>query len=287
MNQIGLRKRSNWKKLLYQNQPFPDNYVDESFLSQLKRNETVRPYKYWELVNDFSLILFHLTNLTLVILIFVSIYRFDWDSTYIVTSSSTISLIGYVLWELRLNSTNSKVLKIKSFTLVIFMFLLLSPVLKSLTRSTSSDSIWSISVILSIFNLMFHDYAINVHTPFYKPILSTNLSLSNALVLASRLNSTWQVFCFILFAIQSNTLLPLFDFSLRRYSPKLHYLLFTCLTLVVEYLMVHLTNLNAFLLWSSIQIFILLILPGYFLFLQRYKNELSGPWDIAKPIIRS
>lgn len=286
MNHIGLKKRLNWKKLLYQNQPFPDNYVDESFLSQLKRNETVRPYKYWELVNDFSLILFHLTNLTLVILIFVSIYRFDWDSTYIVASSSIITLTGYILWELRLK-VHSKVLKIKSFILVIFMFLLLSPVLKSLTRSTSSDSIWSISVILSMFNLIFHDYAMNVHMPFYKPILSTNLSLSNALVLASRLNSTWQVFCFILFAIQSNTLLPLFDFSLRRYSPVLHYLLFTGLTLVVEYLMIQLSNVNVFLLWSSIQIFILFMLPGYFLFLQRYKNELSGPWDIAKPVLRS
>lgn len=48
-----------------------------------------------------------------------------------------------------------------------------------------------------------------------------------------------------------------------------------------------LANFNLFLIYLSGQIGILFCLPGYFLFLQKYKNELQGPWDPAKPIIKT
>ena len=49
----------------------------------------------------------------------------------------------------------------------------------------------------------------------YRPIVSTNISLSNAIVLASRLSTTLDVFLFVLFAIEVNILLPLFDAKIR------------------------------------------------------------------------
>jgi len=302
------KKLTPWKKLLYLQQPYPDNYTNESFLAQLKRNTSVSKYSYWKLVDDFTLIAFHLSNLLLVILVFTGVYLQYWNSILPTLISSCCSIIGFIAWGQINNAladqkslgshpipTTSPALssgpkpKVKSFLIIIFIILLLSPVLKSLTKSTSSDSIWALSLILCLANTIFHDYGVNTSSSHYMPIISTNISLSNAIVLASRLNSTVQVFCFILFAIQINILLPLFDFSIRKHLRNKFY--HRCLVLsvsgVVYYLICTLIGFNALIVWILTQVGIAFIMPNYFLFLQKYKNELQGPWDIAKPVINS
>ncbi|CAI5755828.1 unnamed protein product [Candida verbasci] len=267
-----------WKKLLYLQQSYPDNYTDKSFLSQLKRNTTVAKYSYLKLIDDFSLIVFYITNILLVILMFIGIYVHEWDPTLSIIITSLISTIILFIFQTSIN--------LKSFILITFILLICSPILKSLTKSTSSDSIWAISFILSISNTIFHEYTNEKND--YKPITSTNISLSNAIVLASRLNSTLQVFLFILYSIQVNILLPLFDYKLRvsQYK-KLHYILFSVLITITSYLIYNLLNYMFLIYWLISIVTILLIIPYYFLSLQRYKNELQGPWDIAKPKLLS
>jgi len=266
-----------WKKLLYLQQPYPDNYTDTSFLSQLKRNTTVAKYNYGKLVADFSLIVFHLSSLFLVLLIFTGVYLYQWNLLIPLLISSVLSIMGLIV---------SQSENLKSYFVVIFMLLIVSPVLKSLTRSTSSDSIWALSFILFVANTLFHDYAMTGHE--YRPILSTNISLSNAIVLASRLNSTSQVFLFVLFAIQINILIPLFDALLRKSNYTiLHYTLFFVVFNIVNFLFYNLLGLKVLLLWWASSASILFLMPAYFLFLQKYKNELQGPWDTAKPILNS
>lgn len=302
------RKIVPWKKLLYLQQPYPDNYTNESFLAQLKRNTAVSKYSYWKLVDDFTLVAFHLSNLLLVILTFTGIYLQYWNSIWPTVISSSCSVIGYIIWDqinksININSnreshpipstspslTSGPKPRLKSFLIIIFIILFLSPVLKSLTRSTASDSIWTLSIILCLANTIFHDYAVNTSSSHYMPIISTNISLSNAIVLASRLNSTVQVFCFILFAIQVNILLPLFDFSIRKYIKNRNYHrgLVILLLGIVYYLLAVILGYRALAVWIFAQIGIAFIMPSYFLFLQKYKNELQGPWDIAKPIINT
>lgn len=297
MNSIGIQsqkasQKTAWKKLMYLKQPYPDNYTDESFLSQLKRNETVIQYSYFKLVKDFSLITFHVNNLILVIQIFVNIYYFNWNPIVFTTISSAISLLAFLVWEIKLNNFTSYTVngsKLKSFVLIIFMILILSPVLRSLTRSTSSDSIWSISFLLTIANIVFHDYAFTTNIPQYKPIISTNISLSNALFLSSRLSSTFQVFCFIFLSIQLNILLPLLYFAIRQKSSNSIYqkVVFSTVFCLNGYYLFQVYNLHLIIFWVFTQVFISFMLPAYFMFLQKYKNELLGPWDIAKPIIKS
>lgn len=58
----------------------------------------------------------------------------------------------------------SRLKTVKSALLIYFTLLGLSPILKSLTRSTSSDSIWAIATWLLIINIFFFDYGA-VYTP--------------------------------------------------------------------------------------------------------------------------
>ena len=45
-----------WRKVLWERQPFPDNYVDERFLEELRRNEGIRQYRYWAVVKEAVLV---------------------------------------------------------------------------------------------------------------------------------------------------------------------------------------------------------------------------------------
>lgn len=47
---------------------------------------------------------------------------------------------------------------IKSAVLIYCVLLGLSPILKSLTKSTTSDSIWAMTSFLTIINISFFDY---------------------------------------------------------------------------------------------------------------------------------
>ncbi|EGZ78404.1 GPI2-domain-containing protein [Neurospora tetrasperma FGSC 2509] len=218
---------------------------------------------------------------------------------------------------------------IKSAVLIYFTLLGLSPILKSLTRSTSSDSIWAISFWLLAINIFFFDYSINNNNPFTQatitnphsnqtgggtttpipaqhkfPIasLSTNAALMASTVLASRLPSTGQVFSLTLFSIEVFGLFPVFRRYARHRSFRYHVILTVLLLLgagagvgiiigapwVCECWQ---TWLKHSLLGMIVSCLIAAVAMGgcswWLIGLQKYKNEIYGPWDPARPIIIS
>lgn len=144
----------------------------------------------------------------------------------------------------------------RSACLIYFVLLGLSPILKSLTKSTSSDSIWALATWLLMINIFFFDYG-SVYTPTKTPheplspaaprrrsmevtaataapfnnsvrappfpsSLSTNASLMASTVLASRLLTSTAVFSLSLFSIQVFGLFPVFRRHLRHKSSNAH-----------------------------------------------------------------
>ncbi|GMG38594.1 unnamed protein product [Ambrosiozyma monospora] len=118
--------------------------------------------------------------------------------------------------------------------------------------------------------------------------LAKNLSLSNAIVLASRLNSNLSAFCFILFSIQVSGLFPIFNNFTRRYQYwQFHWFQFALFVLGVDYTIWKIFGVGWLLCWNFVQFLVVIAGPWYFLVLQKYKDELQGPWDPAKPIVKS
>ena len=180
----------------------------------------------------------------------------------------------------------------KSAILIYCALLGLSPILKSLTKSTASDSIWAISFWLMCINVFFFDYGGGVGANF-PASLSTNAALMASTVLASRLPSTTHVFSLTLFSIEVFGLFPVFRRYLRHISWKGH-LLVTWFLVMGAGGGVALSISNGG--WGKALLGIILgcILTGlamgicswWLIGLQRYKNEIHGPWDPARPIIR-
>ncbi|KAJ4298625.1 glycosylphosphatidylinositol anchor biosynthesis [Collariella sp. IMI 366227] len=368
----GSRRRKRFQKLLWVKQSYPDNYTDQAtFLENLQRNPRVRPYDFWPLVADSTVIVQHVCS----VIIFVETQGTGSDedirarmmrdgrasrefhpprrqdssgleqtmpnassvsisSVSNVTSaeSSTSNLLQEHTQPPRLSQpptsntpTNASGLlaptklqscsvsslsatataphtpdpnnsssityspparnsrayvrasTIKSAILIYFTLLGLSPILKSLTRSTSSDSIWAMSFWLLALNVFFFDYSGSswvgaglgsgssgiVGSSGGKkkmPVasLSTNAALMASTVLASRLPSTGQVFSLTLFSIEVFGLFPVFRQYARHRSWRYHVLL----------------TVGGAVSWWLIG-------------MQKYKNEIYGPWDPARPIIIS
>ncbi|KAK9380167.1 phosphatidylinositol N-acetylglucosaminyltransferase subunit C [Kockiozyma suomiensis] len=279
------RKRP-WRKLLWVHQPYPDNYVDVSFLSQLKRNMHVQQYSFWALSSDSTVIISHVSTVALFVCVFVVIYNFDWNPAWFAFSGSGFTLIGYFVWDYLGNNTTSRTATSKSALLIVSTLLGLSPVLKSLTQSTSSDSIWAISVWLFLLNIFFHDYSVGPRKTV-PPTLSTNLAIAAAIVLASRLSTTLSVFSFLLFSIELFGLFPIFSRWLRSYSFIGHLILTAFLIITTEIGMLRIGGLWASGIWFAAMLSAAFIAPGWLIALQKYKNEIQGPWDPAKPVLRN
>jgi len=180
----------------------------------------------------------------------------------------------------------------KSAILIYCALLGLSPILKSLTKSTSKDSIWAMSCWLMIINVFFFDYGGGVGVKF-PASLSTNAALMASTVLASRLPSTEHVFSLTLFSIEVFGLFPVFRRHLRHISWRGHVALTVLLVTGAGGGMGVVVTGGG---WAAAIVGVVLgnILTGlamggcswWLIGLQKYKNEIHGPWDPARPIIR-
>jgi len=181
---------------------------------------------------------------------------------------------------------------VKSAVLIYCAVLGLSPILKSLTKSTSSDSIWAISCWLMCINVFFFDYGGGVEAKF-PASLSTNAALMASTVLASRLTSTTHVFSLSLFSVQCFGLFPVFRRHLLHVSRSLTNLLTLVLVLGAGGGVAATVTSGS---WTATVTGCLLGLSTaglamggaswWLIGLQRWKDEIVGPWDVAKPRIR-
>ncbi|KAM3086995.1 glycosylphosphatidylinositol anchor biosynthesis [Clarireedia jacksonii] len=214
----------------------------------------------------------------------------------------------------------------KSALLIYFTLLGLSPILKSLTLSTSSDSIWAMSFLLFTINIVFFDYAApsspsSSSSDFTTTILSstaattsasgssggnknipaslsTNAALMASTVLASRLPSTGQVFSLTLFSIEVFGLFPVFRRYTRIHSFRGHLILTLLLVLgagggvglVLPGEGREAWGWKGGVLGMVAGVLITGLAMGgcswWLIGLQKYKNEIHGPWDPARPVIR-
>jgi phosphatidylinositol glycan class C protein len=135
-------------------------------------------------------------------------------------------LFGYFVWEvLRYAQESSSKLQervrldriknfLKSSVLIFLALMSLSPVLRTLTAATSSDSIWALSACLFLLNTLLADYGSSSPADQARPerltsVLSMNAAISSSVVLASRLSTDLAVFALIQFSVQSFTLFPM------------------------------------------------------------------------------
>ncbi|BGP04187.1 Phosphatidylinositol N-acetylglucosaminyltransferase-domain containing protein [Rhodotorula toruloides] len=304
-----------YRKVLYLKQPYPDNYVDATFLADLKRNVNVHPASLPALLRQTLPITQHLACTFLFVAVFVRLSRGTLSSSTLLSTCAGLSVVLRVWsWLIGESSTLLGGAAGRGGTAVapiipLVALYLLSPALKTLTRATTSDSIWALSGTLFAVNLLLGDYraipttsslrfdsfralfsrsalsppAPHAHLARRAPLpstLSLTAALSGSTVLASRLSSNLQVFSLLLFSTLWFGPFPLLRSSLTlRPTLLLTWLLSTAALVALRSLGTGPTVMASLMLTGTSVVAPLV--RGWLMI--RYKDRLSGPWDAAVP----
>lgn len=274
--------KAPWERKLWKQQDYPDNHTDSEFYVLLKEiqaskyNNADRQIIDQRIIRQDFLSFYHLVmNTSFVYVVFCYLYYYERDPLPPCIGMTALVTLLYVV-----NQRSHRLLTFKSSILITFTMLILSPVIKSLSRTSASDSIWTLSFWLSVSYLYVNSSSkTENNTPTN---LSTNILLANVAVLASRLPTTTEVFCFMLLCVEINIVLP------TLVSP--HNILFSLGTHITVYTFVT-TTLGITYMVSTLAVAIAfqLLFPKWFIYWKlhyhRYDNALLSGWDPAKPII--
>ncbi|KAJ3781558.1 phosphatidylinositol N-acetylglucosaminyltransferase [Lentinula aff. detonsa] len=300
-----------WEKVLWKNQPHPDNYIPEGALeSSLRKNSNFKPYTYWHLVHLSIAITQHLATIFIFLSVFVRLKDRSLDPRVLIFVSLGCFSVGYFVWEVLQYTQSSgggskhgskrnervgddRVKTLKSSILIFLALMSLSPVLRTLSAATSSDSIWALSACLFLLNILLADYGSSNSVAQVRPerltsVLSMNAAISSSVVLASRLSNDLAVFALIQFSVQSFTLFPMLRrrlqaFNIRKLSTRAMQALLTfALSISSLILAAPLSSTIAFL-FLLVLLAITFLAPAVLVWAQKYKNEIRGPWDVAVP----
>jgi phosphatidylinositol N-acetylglucosaminyltransferase subunit C len=143
----------------------------------------VRPYEYRALVFDSCAICQQLAAISIFLAAFIRLYKGILDPRFLIWSSVGFVIVGYAAWILfglyagikssydrtlahklmvfdssSLISHNLDKKALKSSILVFLALMSLAPVLRTLSAATSSDSIWALSAVLFVLNVLLADY---------------------------------------------------------------------------------------------------------------------------------
>jgi hypothetical protein len=205
------RNKTLWKRVLYEKQPYKDNYVAANFFDQLqflnRENKTFdddlidNKYFFKRLQNCFyrnEAIINAFVNATViaqqftVVAIFLTVYKYSLLGSLILQKLSILNLV-LLISGFFIHLVNGETLNFFDYLQSIVLFgiclRIVAPVLKTLTTSISSDTIHFLAISFSTIHLIFHDYTfIGNKTVKFSSTLSLNAAMFTSIVLTSRLN---------------------------------------------------------------------------------------------------
>ncbi|WFD37368.1 D-stereospecific aminopeptidase [Malassezia japonica] len=269
-----------WRKLLWRRQPYPDNYVDASFLSQLRTNATAAFPSYATIALSSLGIVQQLSSVLLFVALFVHLHLGTLSAQALVAGSLGVTLVlGCISLKAHpLSKDQPSLLRsLPSLAVLALTLHALSPVLRTLSEATTSDSIWAFSAMLFGCHWALADYSMQPTTrPLLSSTLSLNLAMCASVVLSSRLSSDVDVFALLLAALQLFAIYPLLRqriylaFGAMQHSgaaiPRAAVPCTMVLVAASLYAMLPLSRVVA-----------VVLMPGSL----RWKHEMRGPWDEA------
>ena len=285
----GNNDERQWRKVLYEKLPYPDNYIDSTkFLDQLDIERSSKDHSYKELFLAASVIAQQVT----VVAIFLSIYQYIVRANGSTKVLFNIGLIDFILVVvgycidriLSIEETNKRMSIIEllqSVLLFVVCLRIAAPILQTLTSSFSDDTINALAITFATLHLVFYDYGFVIgEYESFSGTISLNAAVFTAVLLASRLSNIQTVVVFVLLAIICFSLFPMSARVMKRSSMSLH-LLVTFTLMIIASLLLWFLDKTLFTVYEVIILFLWVICPLWFMQMLPFKRVLKGPWDIV------
>nr|XP_045625359.1 phosphatidylinositol N-acetylglucosaminyltransferase subunit C-like [Procambarus clarkii]XP_045625360.1 phosphatidylinositol N-acetylglucosaminyltransferase subunit C-like [Procambarus clarkii] len=264
-----------WRRVLWKKQPFPDNYVGDSFLRVSKK---CKKLSLSETLYGATAVTQEICSCVGLVVIFFGISEGNLNASVVLALTASLSVIGYVMTRAQLAASVKDDFKVACFYVVLIACA--SPVVKTLTGSVATDSINACTTFLLFLRLIVHDYGTAV--AIVNPTVSHNVGVFASVCLASRLDNDRDVFTLMTVAVALFALFP----SFRRYCrdhlgrgcdllTTIAVVLFTTIGTLLFAPHLHLVFVLALLICNF-------FVPALFVYFQSYKQNIYGPWDEAQ-----
>ena len=277
-----------WRKVLYEKQPFEDNYVDAAFMEQLRTNTHLRALKYRDILRSAMAILQQLNLVVLFLVTYASTLKGVLTPANLVVADAAligIAMVCYVGLTDGRFSLRTLFEPAKKTAVVSGVLVLLGPMFHTLTRSYTDDTIWALSILLGFIHVVFADYDyLNAHTTDYTHNLSMNAAIVAVALLGSRVENPVASAALIGIGILVFTLSPILRHHVRRASVETHEASALILCGIAIGCLVQLNPLVAAVFVVAVLVLTVAV-PLFFVRVQssKYKTQIQGPWDEAKP----
>ncbi|CAF4710179.1 unnamed protein product [Rotaria sp. Silwood1] len=274
---------SSYPKVLYDVSPRDFKILDDDHIykmnSEINSSISSASYRhiYWSTVDESGLITQQVSLVILFIILFIHLDNDYLHPRNILIINALIGVIGLFLYRRHINI---KLLQENLKTLLIFLLFgsMVSPVVFTLTKTISTDTIYAMSTLMILTHLIFYDYG--AETAMVQKALSFSVVLFSSVCLASRLSTSFHTFCLVTSAVLVFALWP----ELRKYIKESSFRIFSLLTIVhiigCILLLSHLSILHTILYILAI-IFLTFLCPLWLVSLQKYKISIRGAWEEA------
>lgn len=280
-------RKKPWQKVLYGNDDYPDNYTDPMFLKDLQKNINVQIFKYSEAVLGATKLTHQLSLIVVFLLVYynLNIHPPFISAELLLLAVCCISFFGYIAFAaingFHLQTNQLTILRDDAKTVFgVFVFgFVLSPMLHTLTKSISTDTIYTITCFVFFLHVICYDYGMPAAQ--VSRAISLNAAIFGTICLASRLATSLDAFVLLIVAV---TLFAIYPYLVRlieldsrlfiRLAPVILFTMASCIGLLFISPILFCINL-------MVMIFCGFIYPFLFCFAQKYKNNIHGPWDEA------
>jgi len=271
-----IQRKRTWKKNLYENTDYPDNYTDKTFLEELQKNVHITEISPLTAVLGAGLVTQEMCIVVFFVVVYTYLYNGWIEPETVFVQSSLVAAVGYLTYRILLTNKTYYDVMVKDLrTVQIFVVFgyVLSPILKTLTDTISTDTIYAMTTFMMIIHLIFFDYGVSA--AIVSSSLSLNAAIFGSVCLGSRLASPFHAFVLLSNAVECFVLLPIL-LSKGRGSV----IVLAAMITVAIYALWTVSLIMMFL-FVCVTLFVTVLCPFWFLRWQNYKDNIYGPWDEA------
>uniref|UniRef100_A0A915A7X7 Phosphatidylinositol N-acetylglucosaminyltransferase subunit C n=2 Tax=Parascaris univalens TaxID=6257 RepID=A0A915A7X7_PARUN len=276
-----MERRANWRKVLYERQPFPDNYSGgKEFLKELRTNVSLVKYSFLEAACGACRVVLHEEAIVIYALVFnwmmdlpaATPYVFSSLLVIIVPFYATYALLVHIQWPTFYDHL------LTLFTLIFYGYAL-TPIIRTLTDAISTDTIYAMSAALFTLSFIFHDYAMSAS--LVSTILSVNLSLAASICLVSRIKSDETAFTLLAISMALFSYWPIVRNELINRCPLSPLLMVIVICPLTVIALISYSGVLLALLQLALHSFVVVLCPWILVKMQSLKSTIHGPWDEA------
>ena len=285
--------RAPWRRILYERQRYPDNHTDDSFLERLVLNGRVVPRRFRRVALDATTVSLQLAVVALKASATASLLSGKLSARDVLACDAGALAAGAAAIVAAQINTGDARRAIVEFVRVGALMLMalgaLTPLFQTMTAAISDDTAFATAACALFVSVLTHDYAfIDSQMARAGNSVSLGTSMFAASILASRLEKKTEVFADMLLSVLLFVLFPFFGSVIKARVPAAGRVAFAAAAHAAAALCVSSASAGAAgttlaAAYVAVVLFVVIACPLWLVRMMRFKRQINGPWDEAKP----